>query len=241
MSNRNKNKSKKQAGTIPRKKSPAKALVLYTFALIILLVSLFLINRANSENKQDLTRVDELPSIVNQPVIGQEDAKVTMIEFGDYKCPSCKDWSEYIYPVLKAQYIDTGKMKLVFINTLFHGDESELGAIAGEAVFSQNKDLFWDFNKAMFEAQPTENHDTHWITEEKINELAQAVSPQIDLQKLKDDVANKTTLPMVNLDTDLVDKYSINQTPTLMINGIIMKDPFDIEMIKSVLDKELGA
>lgn len=238
MSTRNINKNRKQTSTHFRKKNPAKALVLYTTVIIILFLAIFMINRANTE-KQDLTRVDEQPSIVNQPVIGQEDAKVTMIEFGDYKCPSCKKWSEEIYPELKAQYIDTGKMKLAFINTLFHGDESKLGAIAGEAVFLQNKDSYWDFNKAIFNAQPAENHDGLWITDEKVLELAKAISPKIDLQRLKDDLSNKTTLPQVEKDTALVEKYRITQTPTIMINGITIDNPFDIETIRSVLEKEL--
>jgi protein-disulfide isomerase len=239
MSTGNKRNNKKQKSPIPSKKNPAKALVLFTTIFIILLLALFMINRANTE-KQDLTRVDELPSIVNQPVLGQADAKVTMIEFGDYKCPSCKQWNESVYPELKSQYIDTGKMKLVYINTLFHGDESELGAIAGEAVLSQNQESFWSFHKALFEAQPKANHDDHWITEEKIFELAAAVTPAIDLQKLKTDMGNKITMPEVSLDTDLVNKYRISLTPTLMINGIIIDNPFDIDTIKSVLEQELG-
>ncbi|RED59248.1 protein-disulfide isomerase [Cohnella lupini] len=241
MSSRNRNHNRGKKSKTLKKKNPAKVLVLYTFALIVLLLAIFLINRATTGSEQDMTRVEELPSIVNQPVIGQESAKVTMVEFGDYKCPSCKQWSEVVYPQLKAEYIDTGKMKLVFINTLFHGAESELGAIAGEAVFSQNKDLFWDFNKAMFANQPTADHDVNWITVDKVLEVAQSVSPTIDLTKLKDDIVNKTTEPSVNIDTELVAKYRINQTPTLIINGIVIHNPFDIESIKSVIDKEIGA
>ncbi|QJD82980.1 DsbA family protein [Cohnella herbarum] len=230
----------KKAGTTGRKKNPGKAMVLYTTALVLLLVALFFINQANKDGTQDLTRVDVQPSIADQPVIGSEDAKVTLIEFGDYKCPSCKKWSQDVYPVLKAEYIDTGKMKLAFVNTLFHGDESELGALAGEAVFSQNKDAFWVFNEAMFNAQPSANHDGLWITEEKIAELATTITPQIDIEKLKNDLSNRTTLPQVQVDNALVEKYRINQTPTLMINGITIANPFDIESIKSVIDKELG-
>ncbi|MFC4306633.1 DsbA family protein [Cohnella boryungensis] len=234
------NKKKNPKSTL-KKKNPGKALVLYTAVILILLIALFILNRAGTENKQDLTRVAEQPSIVNQPVIGKEDAKVTLIEFGDYKCPSCKKWSQEYYPLLKTQYIDTGKVKLVFINTLFHGNESELGALAGEAIYSQNKDSFWAFNEAMFNAQPAVNHDNLWITEEKILELAEAITPRIDVQKLKEDLSNRETLPQVEIDNSLVTNYSITQTPTIMINGIKIANPFDMESIKSVIDKELGA
>ncbi|BBI34089.1 DsbA family protein [Cohnella abietis] len=235
MANKNYKSNKKASSG---KKNPAKTLVLYTSVLIILMVGLFFVNQANKE-KQSMTPVAEQPSIVNQPVIGQDEAKVTLIEFGDYKCPSCKKWSETIYPQLKAEYIDTGKMKLAFINTIFHGAESELGAMAGEAVLAQNKEAFWDFNMKMFEAQPTVNHDGPWIIEDKIMEIAQTLTPKIDLDKLKQDLSNKITLPEVQTDMALVNKYKVNQTPTIMINGITIANPFDIKSIRSVVDKEL--
>ena len=142
--------------------------------------------------------------------------------------------------MLKTEYIDTGKAKFAFINTLFHGEESELGALAGEAVYLQDQASFWSFNEAMFNAQPVENHDGLWITEDKILELASSVSPPIDVQKLKEDLANRATIQQVEVDNALVDKYRITQTPTLMINGIKIDNPYDMQTIKSVIDKELG-
>src|SRR3989344_6683922 len=47
-------------------------------------------------------------------VLGNEDAPVTIIEFSDYQCPFCrKFWTETLGQI-KSEYIDTGKVKLVF-------------------------------------------------------------------------------------------------------------------------------
>ncbi|WP_158602143.1 DsbA family protein [Cohnella endophytica] len=243
MSGKPKPKTQRARNARPRRstqaknKNSAKSLVLYTTALVVLFLAIFMINRAMNDH-QDAKRYDDPPSIVNQPVIGSEQAKVTLIEFGDYKCPSCKQWSERIYPQLKAQYIDSGQAKLAFINTLFHGEESRLGALAGEAVLAQNKEAFWEFNEAMFAAQP--DYESAWLTEQKIKEVADSLPTRIDAQKLMDDVANGTTSSQVDLDTSLVNKYRINQTPTLIINGTVVKNPFDINEIKSIIDQNLG-
>lgn len=233
-------KPRQKASVQAKNMNSAKMLVIYTTAILVLFLAIFMINRANS-GQQEATRLDNPPSIVNQPVIGSEQAKITMIEFGDYKCPSCKLWSENIYPQLKSQYIDSGQVKLAFINTLFHGEESRLGAIAGEAVYSQNKDAFWEFNEAMFAAQPTSDYDVQWITEQKITEIAKSIPTQIDVKKLTEDLANRTTSSQVDIDTGTVEKYRINQTPTLLINGIAVANPFDLKEIKSIIDKELGS
>lgn len=232
-------KPKKQYAVQP--KNSLKPLVLITLVVMVLLVILFVITQKNSEKNQQPLTFQEQVSLVNQPTVGQDSAPITLIEFGDYKCPSCKAWGESVYPQLKKEYIDTGKVKFAYINVLFHGAESQKGAIAGEAVYNQNPDAFWLFHKALFDAQPQEDHDGLWITDEKIIEIAKKTSPNIDVVKLKEDLQNQQTLPQVKIDSDLVEKYQIKQTPTIMINGAILDAPFDINKMKSMLDKQLKA
>ena len=50
----------------------------------------------------------------DDPVIGDEDAPITIVEFSDYECPYCKTFYDETYAQLKAEYIDTGKVKLVY-------------------------------------------------------------------------------------------------------------------------------
>ncbi len=50
----------------------------------------------------------------DQPTIGNANAKLTIYEFGDFQCPYCKNFFADTYPTLKANYIDTGKVKIVF-------------------------------------------------------------------------------------------------------------------------------
>ena len=53
-------------------------------------------------------------SVDDDPVVGNKNAPVTMIEFSDYQCPFCrKFWSETL-PSIKSEYIDTGKVKFVY-------------------------------------------------------------------------------------------------------------------------------
>ena len=130
---------------------------------------------------------EKQPPIDGQPTMGESDAPITVVEFGDFKCPSCKAWGETIYPQLITDYVDTGKVKFSFINVLFHGDESKLGSLAAEAVYKQNPDSYWEFHKGLFKEQPDADHDSLWITREKINEVASAI-PDIDLKQLQDDM-----------------------------------------------------
>lgn len=80
----------------------------------------------------------------NQPVLGQEDAPVTLVVFEDFKCPNCKRFEEEFLPEIRSKYIDTGKAKLVSLNFPFLAqnarlpvDDSKLAAQAAECAFVQ--------------------------------------------------------------------------------------------------------
>ncbi|MCG3419711.1 MULTISPECIES: DsbA family protein [Oceanobacillus] len=219
------------------KGSPLKIIVIITLIVVALIVVLVVLNNNSSQSKLGTTFEDQ-PSIEGQPTLGDADAPVTVVEFGDFKCPSCKAWGETIYPQLVSDYVDTGKVKFSFINVLFHGEESKLGSLAAESVYNQNPEAYWDFHKELFNEQPSENHDSKWITTEKILEVAKSVS-NIDTEKLKSDIETNAAMNEINKDTELVNKFEVKLTPTIMINDIMIEDPFDYEVIKQVIDKEL--
>lgn len=52
-------------------------------------------------------------------VLGAADAKVTIIEYGSFTCPHCAHFHETVYPELKKNYIDTGKVKFMFREVYF--------------------------------------------------------------------------------------------------------------------------
>ncbi len=129
-------------------------------------------------------------------------------------------------------------MKFSYVNVLFHGEESELGSLAAESVYKQNPDAYWEFHKALFEAQPSDDHDRSWITTENILEIASGVSG-IDTNDLKSSIENNSEMDAVNRDSELASEIGVQFTPTIMINETIIEDPFDYESIKEVIDSEL--
>jgi protein-disulfide isomerase len=217
--------------------SPFKMVVVITIVIFALLTALVVLNNMKSDTPNNVS-FDKQPSIEGQPVMGDPNAPVTVVEFGDFKCPACKAWSENFYPQLVKDYVETGKVKFAYVNVLFHGEESKLGSLAAESVFKQNPESYWMFNKEMFKAQPSENHDALWITNEKILEIASSI-PNIDVEQLEEDLNNQTEIEAVNKDTHLVEEFEVQLTPSIMINGTMVEDPFDYEQIKQLIDQNL--
>lgn len=81
-------------------------------------------------------------SLDDDPVMGNSNAPVTMVEFSDYECPFCKRYFEQTYPQLKKDYIDTGKVKLVYrdLPLSFHEPAASVEANAANCVREQKGD-----------------------------------------------------------------------------------------------------
>ncbi|RJO95620.1 DsbA family protein [Exiguobacterium sp. RIT452] len=220
-----------------------KVLVVVTLLIVFLIVlSMFLIkNNAVQEKKS--TVLNDTVKIEGQPTQGENSAPVSIVEFGDYKCPSCKQWGETVYPKLKKEFIDTGKVQFSYINVLFHGEESILAAKASESVYRQDKKAFWTFHKAIYDAQPrVEQHDDPWVTEESLLRIAAKSVPGINQEQLTSDLRNNADiLDEVSKDDALVKEHGVELTPTIVINGIKLDDPFDYDTISRVIEEQVTA
>jgi len=220
------------------KNSNMKFAVIVTIIAIALLAVIVVMSSKQNQDQSTVEKVDV--DLTGQPTIGEEDAPVSIVEFGDFKCPSCKAWGETIYPKLVEDYLMAGDVKFSYVNVLFHGEESTIGALAAESVLKQDPKSYWDFHKSVFDAQPEVNHDDVWLSKEKMLELAQEF-PAIDQEQLTQDIEQKLTMPQVDIDEKLYTKHEVAQTPTIKINGMTIEDPFDYEAIKEMINLELEA
>ncbi|HUQ85683.1 MAG TPA: thioredoxin domain-containing protein [Candidatus Limnocylindrales bacterium] len=91
-------------------------------------------------------------SIDNDPILGEKNAKVTLIEFSDYECPFCKRYFDETYEKIKTQYIDTGKIKLVYrdLPLSFHANAPK-EAQAAECAREQGGDsVYYQYHDEIF-------------------------------------------------------------------------------------------
>lgn len=85
-------------------------------------------------------------------ILGDKNAPVTMIEFSDYECPFCKKYFDETYAKIKADYVDTGKVKIVFrdLPLSFHANAHKQ-AEAAECVRSLTDDAtYFKYHDAIF-------------------------------------------------------------------------------------------
>ncbi|MBA4601664.1 thioredoxin domain-containing protein [Thermoactinomyces mirandus] len=191
----------------------------------------------NRQDKQTETARTYDIDYTGQPRIGDSNAPVKIMEFADFKCPVCKTFAETVYPRLKKEYIDTGKVQLYFNNYQFIGDDSITAGMAGESVYKQNSEAFWKFYETVLKNQKDET--TAWATPEFLLQLIKKEIPEVDVEKVKEDLEKKTYLQEVMEDNSKAENLMIASVPTLVINGKKVENPLDYQALKQMIEEEL--
>ncbi len=105
----------------------------------------------------DQPAAPETPATVDDdPVIGKADAPITLVEFSDFECPFCRRFWRDTYGQLKKDYVDTGKVKIVYRDfpLSFHPGAMP-AAMAMECADDQSDALAWAVHDKVFEGQET--------------------------------------------------------------------------------------
>jgi protein-disulfide isomerase len=102
------------------------------------------------------------PIVLGQDhVMGSSNAPVTVFEYADFQCPFCAKFEQEIYPIIKANYIDTGKVRWVFRHFPLRNihANAQQAARASECFHSQNSAKFWDYKTALFNSNYNSSTD----------------------------------------------------------------------------------
>jgi protein-disulfide isomerase len=86
-------------------------------------------------------------------MLGETDAPVTIVEFSDYQCPFCQRYSLTVFPVLKREYIDTGKVRYVFRDFPLSSIHQQAGKAHESAHCAGEFNKYWEMHDALFQNQ----------------------------------------------------------------------------------------
>jgi protein-disulfide isomerase len=102
------------------------------------------------------------------PVLGSADAQITIVEFGDYQCEMCHSWFHNTRGAIIDNYVDTGKVNIVFVDLAFLGSDSPVAAQATHCANEQGK--YWEYHSILYYKQ--EGIDNGWASKNMLKEYA---------------------------------------------------------------------
>lgn len=105
------------------------------------------------------------------PMLGDPNAKITIVEWGDYQCTYCHLFHQNTKDQLIQQYVDTGKVNFVFRDFPLNGPASVLAAEAAYCAGDQGK--YWQYHDELYNNWGGEN--TGWVNQKSLDKFANAV------------------------------------------------------------------
>lgn len=174
-------------------------------------------------------------SVGKLPVLGKSNAKVTIIEFADFRCPFCEKFFTDAESQIIKNYVDTGKAKFAFRHFAFLGDPSVVAANASECANEQGK--FWEFHNYLYKNQPSESDTSMYVTDKLTN-----IAGTLGLNTGQFQSCLESKKYDKNVSGDLADgqKAGVNGTPTIFINGISVVGAQPYSAFKTIIDQELA-
>jgi len=167
------------------------------------------------------------PATSEDHSLGPDSASVTLIEYGDYECPYCRQ--AYVV-VAEAQQRLGDNLRYVFRNfplTEVH-PHADRAAQAAEAADAQGR--FWEMHTVLFENQDAlEDKDL----------IAYARELDLDIARFRDDLTNRKYELRVKQDLLSGIDSGVNGTPTFFINGFRYDGPPDVltEVLHEVAER----
>lgn len=208
-------------------------------AVVIVIAISFTSYLGQFEQVQKQDDIDSSAMVtVQTPILGSESASVTIIEIGDYQCEMCKRWFDHSRSQIIDNYINTGKVNMVFLDMPILGNDS---LIAAEATYCANdQGKYWDYHVTLFEHQ--EEMNSGWANNERLKSFAFSLG--LDMEEFSQCLDSKHYYSQVKLNAEKSKAMGASSTPSFLIvntsgeqKGIRGAQPYTVfeEVIESLL------
>ena len=172
------------------------------------------------------------------PYLGDPNAPITLVEFGDYQCFFCNKYFHDTEQKLLENYVDTGKVKIIFKDFTIIGPDSITAAHAAHCADDQ--DLFWEYHDTLYNNWNGENNG--WASSENLLRMAQDVG--LDIDEFTGCMLNEIHTQIISASNADARTLGLTGTPGFFVispNNQVTKipgaQPFDV--FQKIFDSEL--
>jgi len=221
-------------------------------AVACIFCGVLMVNMINSETtpvlaetpqkQTEITKIQSLSVFTDNasPILGNPNAPITMVEFGDYQCTFCSKFFHETENSIITNYIKTGKVKILFKDYIILGQDSINAANAAHCANDQK--LFWEYHSMLYNNWAGEN--TGWADLAHLHEFANTLG--LDMDVFSTCMSDLKWNELVNLSSKDGQKLGVSGTPTFFVidqNNDVMKivgaQHYDVfkQIFDSVLDE----
>lgn len=177
----------------------------------------------------------------DSPTIGNASAPLTIIYWFDYQCPFCKENEQSNMPQLVQQYVDTGEVRIVFMDFSFLGTDSDTLGHWGRAVWAVAPSEFYQWHKAVYDNQGEEN--TGWATTAELEKITSSVLTAAQTTQVEQLATQDATQYQneMNEDKQEGENDGVQGTPAMLIGNQMVAGYESFDQIQQVIEQQLAS
>ena len=172
------------------------------------------------------------------PILGDPDAPITLVEFGDYQCHYCNVFFQSIEKDILKNYVDTGKVKIIFKDYNIIGEDSVKASQGAHCANDQG--LFWEYHDILYSNWTGENNG--WASGTNLTNFAEEIS--LDMKKWTECMMQQKHSQIILSSNEDARALELTGTPAFFVinsEGKVSKlfgaQPF--EVFKKIFDNQL--
>ncbi len=164
---------------------------------------------------------------------GAATAPVTVYEMADFQCPACRVFTVTVLPTIEREFVQTGKVRWVFINLPLTSIHPNAVAAAEVAMCAARQGRFWPTHDALYQRQD----DWAKLAEPRSTLVKIAQRAGVDRGNLRACLADGSARKEVELDAQRAGRSGADMTPSFYIEGGLLKGaPYTPDPLRQVLD-----
>lgn len=173
------------------------------------------------------------------PSIGSPTAPVVMAVWYDYQCPFCKQFELTTMSEIFTNYVETGKVRVVFKDFQFLGPDSDTAALFARAMWEAYPDRFYEWYVKMAESQDEEHGGFGNL--ESIKTMTATISG-VDVARVESLMNEKKSEYQAAITADRAEgsAFGIQGTPSMIIGTTLLSGAQPTAAVASLIDAELA-
>jgi protein-disulfide isomerase len=167
---------------------------------------------------------------------GAENAPIWLVEVSDFQCPYCKQWHDQSFAAIDREYVQTGKVRLAYLNFPLSSIHPNARGAAEAAMCASVQGKFWPLHESLFVTQP------QWAGTDKpmakFDSLA--VAAGVNAAAWRQCMTSHATAPLIDADRERSSTAGVQSTPTFFIGDRKLEGAYPVDSFRVAIDAAIA-
>jgi protein-disulfide isomerase len=167
---------------------------------------------------------------------GADTTKVWLIEISDFQCPFCKRWHDDTYRTIDREYVQTGKVRVAYINYPIPSIHANAQAASEAAMCASAQGRFWELHDSLFDTQE------RWTPMKDPMPLfdSLAVVAKVNPTAWRSCMSTHAAAPLIAADRERAEQAGVRSTPSFFIGNRGLVGAYPVDTFRVVLDAAIA-